>query len=99
MGDLAQGMDTGIGPASAAEVDETQTRVMDDVLDASGHGAHTVPGLAGTLLLPPLEPASVIFDQQPERGQGRWFHGHGQEPMRALTASIKVAGSWIGLAM
>ena len=93
MGDLAQGMDPGIGPTSAAQVQEPQAGVVDDMLDASRHSPDALLRLLGALFLPALEPAPVILDQQPEGGQGCRFHGHGQDPMTAFTAAIRLAGS------
>jgi hypothetical protein len=98
MGHLAQGVDARVRAPGAPEVDQVEARGVQDVFNAASHGADALLGLFGALFLPALEAAAIVFDQQPESGQGRWFHGHAQAPMTAFTALMSVAGSWIGLA-
>ncbi len=112
VGHLAQGVDPRVRAPSAAEGDGTKTSLQEDMLDAARHGADSFPGLLGALFLPALELAAVVFNQQPEGGQGRGFLSrvrralgqvqgalsHAQFPTTALTASMRTEGSWMGLA-
>jgi hypothetical protein len=99
VGNLPEGVDPRIRPTGAPQVQQMETGFVEDVFDAPGHGADTLAGLPGALLLPALELAAVVFDEQPVGGEGCSFRTHDQTPMTVFTASISVAGSWMGLAI
>jgi hypothetical protein len=95
MGHLPKGVDASVGASGAAEVDEAEPSLANGMLQAAGDGADTLRGLPGPLLLPALETATVIFDQEAVRGDERGFLSHPwtQEPMTAFTASMRDEGS------